>query len=192
MEHKHTSFDKALIAVVIIYELIILIVAALFLFTNTFGGFKSSLGMIEHMGINEMVTYGLFLSGAMGGAFYALRGMYQRIGDAYTPIDNSDPKPAKTLNIKSWAFWFLYRPIQGGMLALVLLALLKSNLLVVDELSPEKIKSFYFLIGLGFLAGFGSHEVIHKIEELVKVLFAKAKLKSTNSEDKVKENSGEK
>lgn len=190
MTDKHTLFDKILIATVILLNLFLLIFSALFLFTNFLKGFKASLGLIDHMGINELVTYGLFLSGVLGGSFYSLRGMYQRLGDAYSPINGIEPKPNKTLNIKVWLFWFLFRPIQGGILALVLLALLKSDLLVIDQLNSEKTKSFYFLIALGFIAGFGSHEVIHKIDELIKVIFAKSKIKATNSEDKVKENNG--
>ncbi|MNY10785.1 hypothetical protein D3C86_1437810 [compost metagenome] len=95
---------------------------------------------------------------------------------------------ARGINIKTWFFWYLYRPIQGGVLALILLSLLNSNLISIKQFTPENIKSYYTLISIGFLSGFGSHELIHKIEEIIKVVFAKAKLGASNAEAKVKDN----
>lgn len=185
----HTTFDKVLIAITIVYELGLLIFSVLWLFTNSFQNYKKGLGYIEHIGINETITYGLFFSGILGGAFYCLRAMYQRLGEAYTPVsDKDEAEPNKDLAIKVWVFWYIYRPIQGGVLALILLALINSNLLVLKELNADNVKSFYVLIALGFIAGFGSHEVIHKIYEIIRVVFAKSGIKESNSEDKVKEN----
>lgn len=146
---------------------------------------------IGHLQVNEMVTYGLFFSGALGGAFYCLRGLYQRLGEAYTPIDNKEPDPKKVFNVRVWFFWYLYRPIQGGVLALICLALFNSHLLSIKELDSSQLKSFYSLIAIGFLAGFGSHELIHKVQEIIQVVFAKSKVNtSSNSEKKVNENNG--
>jgi hypothetical protein len=172
------------------YELILLLFSTLWLFTNNFSGIKNGLGNLEHIGVNETVTYGLFFSGVLGGSFYCLRAMYQRLGEAYTPIGANKTAPKDTLAIKVWLFWYFYRPIQGGVLALILMALVKSNLLVLQELTEDNFKSFYVLIALGFMAGFGSHEVIHKIYEIIKVVFAKSDIKASTSEDKVKENNG--
>jgi hypothetical protein len=168
-----------------------MIFSVFWLFTNSFLEFKQGLTVHNFLKINENVTYGLFISGVLGGSFYCLRALYQRIGETYTPIDLGDANRSKGLNIKPWFFWYLYRPIQGGVLALILLALLNSKLLSISELDENALKSYFSLIGIGFLSGFGSHELIHKIQELISVLFAKSKIGSSNSSTKVKENNGD-
>lgn len=188
---RHDLKDKILITIVILYNATLLIMAMLWLFTDSFLYVKLSLSEKNYMGLNEKVTYGLFMAGVLGGTFYCLRSLYQRLGEAYTPIGNKEAEPNKVLNIKVWFFWYLFRPLQGGVLALVLLSLINSHLLVVQKLDENSISSFYTQIAVGFLAGLGSHELIHKIEEIIKVIFAKSKLTGSNSEKKVKENNGE-
>ena len=90
-----------------------------------------------------------------------------------------------------WLFWYLYRPIEGGVLALILLMLTKSNLLQLQDGSTQDVSSYYTLIGVGFLAGFGAHELIHKILEIIQVLFSRSKIKPSSSKDKARENTGE-
>ena len=185
---KFDWIDFTLAAFVAIYNLGILFIALLWLFTNVFEGYKGSLGNVADLEINEKVTYSLFLAGALGGAFYCLRALYQRIGDTFTP-HNVDPNSlARGLNIKPWFFWYLYRPIQGGVLALILLSLVNANLITTKQFTAESIKSYFVLIAIGFISGFGSHELIHKIQELIQVLFAKSKIGSSNAEAKNKEN----
>lgn len=191
MEKRINGFEKFLVFVIIAYHLGIMIFSILWLFTNSFLEFKEGLTVHEFLKINENVTYGLFISGSLGGSFYCLRALYQRIGETYTPIDLGDNNRSKGLNIQPWFFWYLYRPIQGGVLALILLALLNGKMLSISELDDDALKSYFSLIGLGFLSGFGSHELIHKIQELISVLFAKSKIGSSNSSTKVKENNGE-
>lgn len=190
MESKLNGLEKFLVFFIIVYHLGITIFSALWLFTNSFVEFKEGLTIHDFLKINENVTYGLFISGALGGSFYCLRALYQRIGETFTPIDLGDSNRSKGLNIKPWFFWYLYRPIQGGVLALILLALLNGKMLSISELNDDTLKSYFSLIGLGFLSGFGSHELIHKIQELISVLFAKSKIGSSNSSTKVKENNG--
>ncbi|MCE7057658.1 hypothetical protein LZF95_23450 [Algoriphagus sp. AGSA1] len=191
MGNRLNNFEKFLVFVVILYHLGIILFSILWLFTNSFFDYKLSLGVHNHLKINEDVTYGLFISGCLGGSFYCLRALYQRIGDTYTPIDLGGSDQSRGLNIRPWFFWYLYRPIQGGVLALVLLALINGKMLTISELDDEALKSYFSLIGLGFLSGFGSHELIHKIQELISVLFAKSKISNSNSSTKVKENNGE-
>ena len=190
MNQKHSGLDIFVIVLIIVYNLALQLFAVSWLFTNCYSTIKSRLTNIAVFEINESVTYGLFLSGVLGGTFYCLRAVYQRLGEAYTPIDNKPIEPARVFNARVWLFWFLYRPIQGGILALIILSLVNSNLLSIKQMNPETMKPYYAQVAIGFLAGFGSHELIHKIQELISVLFAKAKVGSTSSEDKVKENSG--
>jgi hypothetical protein len=187
---KKEIIDIGLVVFAAIYNLAVLAIALLWLFTNKFSTTKASLTNLEMFDVNENVTYGLFLSGALGGAFYCLRALYQRLGQTFTPVEGK-PKKTSNMNMVVWIFWYLYRPIQGGVLALVLLILTKGSLMSIDTANEFTLKSYYALIGLGFLSGFGAHEVIHKIQELIQVLFAKSKFKPSNSKEKVKENKGE-
>lgn len=187
---KHDRTDIFLLVLVAAYNFALLAFSTLWIFSNAFSGVKKLLTNIEVFQINEQVTYGLFLSGVLGGTFYCLRGLYQRLGEAYTPIDDKPVMPAKTFNIKVWFFWYLFRPIQGGVLALVLLSFINTGLIASKQLSTENIKSFYGLVAVGFICGFGSHEVIHKIQELIQVLFAKSKVTGSNSAQKVDNNAG--
>jgi hypothetical protein len=172
-----------------LYNLGLLVFSLLWLFTNKFENTKTSLTDIKWFEINEFVTYGLFFSGTLGGAFYCLRAIYSRLADTFTPLDG---QPSKTpLNMKVWIFWYVYRPIEGGVLAVVLLLLIKSNLVQLKETHVQDVSSFYTIIGIGFLAGFGAHELIHKILEIIQVLFAKSKIKASNSTEKARENKGE-
>ncbi|MBS1769713.1 MAG: hypothetical protein JSS77_08615 [Acidobacteria bacterium] len=190
---NHRWFDFVLIGLVALYELGIIVISLLWLFTNQLAFYKSKFGDIGSSKINEEVTYGLFMAGALGGAFYCMRALYHHLADAYTPALGPDGKsPLQHLNLRVWNLWYIFRPIQGGILALILLCLVKSHLLVVPELkSEDDLTSYYVLVALGFLAGFGSHELIQKIQEIISVVFAKAKLSGTDTVQKVKENKGQ-
>lgn len=168
-----------------------MILTMIWLFTNSFLELKSELSDISHFSINENVTYGLFFSGVLGGTFYCLRAVYQRLGEAYTPLEEVEIKPNRVFNVRVWLFWFLYRPLQGGVLALILLTLVNSNLITLESINEDKLQSYYTMIAIGFLAGFGSHELIHKVQEVIQVLFAKSGVKSSDSKQKVKENKGQ-
>ena len=167
-----------------------MIISLLWLFTDSFLFLKQTLSEKNFMGVNEKISYSLFISGLLGATFYCLRSMYQRLGEAYTPISGDSQAPTIVLNIRVWFFWYVYRPIQGGVLALILLTLVNSKLLNLKSLDENSFTSLYTQIGIGFLAGLGSHELIHKIEEIIKVLFAKSKTTGSNSADKVKDNRG--
>lgn len=190
---KHKWYDFVLIVLIACYELGIIVVSLLWLFTNQLAFCKSKFGVIGSSKVNEEVTYGLFMAGALGGAFYCMRALYHGLADAYTPALGPDGKgPLQHLNLRVWNLWYIYRPIQGGVLALILLCLVKSHLLVVPELkSEDDLTSYYVLVALGFLAGFGSHELIHKIQEIISVVFAKARLTGSDTAQKVRENKGQ-
>jgi hypothetical protein len=186
---KNKILEVVLTVLMAAYNLMVLIFSMLWIFSNSFSSWKSRLGQINAFDVNENVTYGLFLSGALGGSFYCLRAIYQRLAETFTPADG---EPAKSpMNMKVWSFWYLYRPIEGGVLALILLVLTKSNLLQLQNSSEVDVSSYYTLIGLGFLAGFGAHELIHKILEIIHVIFAKSKIRATDTVEKAKENRGE-
>lgn len=168
-----TAFEIGIVITAVLYNLFIFIFALLWIFTNSFTAFKSTLHTISVLAINEQVSYALFLSGALGGSFYCLRSVYIRLSEAARPENDSK----REFNIKIWFFWYIFRPLQSGALALITLCLVNANLLTLNVVKPESLKSFYTLVGVGFLVGLGTHEVIRKVEELIAVLFAKAKTK---------------
>lgn len=185
---KHDNWDILLAIIAALYNLGAILFTLLWIFTNTFREYKSSLGTLTDFNINENVTYSLFFAGVLGGSFYCLRGLYHNLARVYTPVLENEKAKEQALKMKPWFFWYVYRPIQGGILALILLALMNSQLITLQNLDADNLKSFYTLVALGFLCGFGSHEVIHKIQEVIQVVFAKAMDTGSNSEKKVKEN----
>lgn len=170
-ENRKKEWSEIVIAALVgLYHLTLTVVTTLWIFTNNFRCVKSKLGALTMFDVNEHVTYGLFCAGVLGGSFYCLRALYQKIADAYAP---SNPKQAlKPLRMRAWAFWYVYRPLQGGVLALILLVLTKSSLMQIQNPSGVDSSSYYTLVGVGFLAGFGAHEVIEKIRQIIKVIFA--------------------
>lgn len=171
---QHSTKDIWLIVFVITYNFGLLIFSALWIFTNSFLSFKSGLKNLPGLELNESVTYGLFFSGVLGGSFYCLRAVYLRLSAAY-PETDPKPAPEKVFNIRVWLFWYVFRPWQGGVLALIIMCLVNGSLLTAKAMTPESMKSFYTLIAVGFLAGLGSNEVIQKIQEIIAVVFAKSK-----------------
>jgi len=185
---KIDKTDISIIVFVALYNLAILFFSLLWIFTNTFSAIKGHLGQLANFSVNENITYGLFLSGTLGGAFYCLRALYERLGYEFTPIAEGQNVNSTGLNMKVWFFWYLYRPIQGGVIALIMLTLINCNLFSIPNMDANSMKSYYILVAIGFLCGFGSHEVMHKIQEIIKVVFAKATNTGSSSEQKVKEN----
>jgi len=170
---KLSKVEKITAVCVTIYNIIIFIFSLLWIFTNSFSACKAALTEIPLLQINEKVTYVLFLAGALGGSFYCLRSIYVQLAEAAK--NAKDYK--KHFDIEIWFFWYLFRPLQSGALALITLCLFNSGLLKSQLVNADDVKSFYTLIGIGFLVGFGTREVSEKVEELIGVLFAKAKPK---------------
>ncbi|MGK4567350.1 hypothetical protein [Flavobacterium sp. 3HN19-14] len=175
--NKLTRNEQLLLGVVIVYNLTLFIFSSLWIFTGSFPSLKSTLVDLTELQVNEKVTYTMFFAGALGGSFYCLRGIYQHLADA------AKPEPTVRFDIMTWFFWYLFRPLQSGVLALITLCLVKSDLMSGQKLTGDNLKSYYTLIAVGFLVGVGTHQVMQKIEELISVLFAKAQLKEKNPKE---------
>jgi len=168
-----TNTDWGLVTMAIIYNFLILLFATLWVFTNNFSSLKSGLTTIAGLSINESVTYSLFFAGMLGGSSYCLRSIYLQLALIVKPRVATEPPPAD-FNIRIWLFWYLFRPWQSGVLALVILCLVNANLLTAKAMTPDNLKSLYSLIAVGFLTGLGTHEVIQKIQEIIAVVFARS------------------
>ncbi len=184
---KHTKIDFLLIFVVIIYNLSLALFAFLWLFTGYLHQIKIDVftdTSNNFLNVQEKL-FSFFVSGVLGGAFYCLRALYKRLSDAYTPENliskENLPDPTLILNIKVWLFWYLYRPIQSGILSIVVICLFNSGFISINNIDADSISKLYFQVGVGFLIGFGTHDVINKIEEIIKVIFANAKYRKEKS-----------
>lgn len=190
---KENFVDTLLILIIIIYNFLVMFLSFFWVFTPVFKEEKNTFFVFNN--VNLIYVSNFFFAGLIGGSFYCLRALYQRLSDAYTPQNITKrehlPDPKLIFNVKVWLFWYIYRPIQGGVLSVVMLCLFSQGVMGISGMDKSKIDSLLFQIGIGFLVGFGTHEVINKIEEIIKVLFSK---KSTtintreNSITKINEN----
>lgn len=177
--NNHTPFEIALTAIAIIYNLFVLFLAVIWIFSPYIG----TLWLIQIHIEPDSAAHNLlafFACGAIGGASYCLKAIYERLSDAYTPNDAYTPPslknklPRDIFNINVWIFWYLYRPVQSGVLAAVVAGLINMGLFSFSgKGSDMNLNSIYFQLGLGFLVGYGTHEVLKKIEEIISVLFAR-------------------
>jgi len=118
------------------------------------------------------------VAGWLGGSFYAATGLYRRLAA------NSEDRPSdfyREFNIKLWFFWYIFRPIQGSALAVIILALLNAGFVGLADLKSVNLQNLYFQVSLGFLVGYGTHEVLHKIDEIIKVTFATSKARDQSN-----------
>jgi magnesium-transporting ATPase (P-type) len=188
--NQHTTKDKILLVIIIFYNALIVLFSILWLFSARLDEFKIWLLGSANKETTEYILFSFFYSGVLGGSFYCLRGIYERLSDAYTAkIETKEKKhPKEIFNPSVWLFWYLYRPIQSGILAIVIICLFNQGLFDIKTTNAENTGSLYFQIGIGFLIGFGTHEVICKLEELIRVLFARSSnSKPGNSDDKSRE-----
>lgn len=176
---QHTGWDIFLTILVVVYNLLFVFYALAWLFGPLLDDHKKwFLGNRFDPNGAEYALSCLFFAGAIGGSFYCLRSIYERLSDAYTrnPVFSKVPagtSPTDVFNIKVWLFWYFFRPIQSAVVAVVVICLFNQGLLNIGSATAEKSSSIYFQIGLGFLIGFGTHEVLGKIEEVIQVLFAR-------------------
>lgn len=176
---KHSKSEIWLIVLAASYNLIITGIGMAWIFTGIFDCLKTKLFASNIVDSNDLTSFSyLFFAGAIGGAAYCLRAIYMRLADAYPENEknretNSDP--AQIFNIKVWFFWYIYRPIQSGILAIVLICLFSQGIVGIDKADPQNLHSIFFQFGIGFLIGFGTHEVINKIKDLIQNLFSSSK-----------------
>lgn len=181
---KLDKTDISLIILIAFCNLAFILFGISSLFTNIFDTFKQYI-----LSDNKIysIIFHVFIAGLIGGASYSLRALYQNIGHSVTPINQKYYRP---LNIKVWFLWYFYRPLQGAVLAAIMICLFQHGFISLNTTNIETTESLYFQVGIGFLVGFGAHEVMGKIEEIIKVIFAKSNKKTNeNSQDKVVSNS---
>ncbi|HBI02655.1 MAG TPA: hypothetical protein DDY49_01325 [Paenibacillaceae bacterium] len=112
------------------------------------------------------LTLVVFLGGTVGSSFYSIRRLYRRMIPSY-----NTGKILEQFDIKSSFFWFLIRPIQGGVLSLIILSLFYAGFIGITADNANK-DPLYFPVSLGFLVGYGMHRVLPKIDQIIEILFS--------------------
>lgn len=112
------------------------------------------------------LTLVVYMSGTVGSTFYSIRRLYRRMIPLHINVFYQD-----LFDIKGSFFWFLIRPIQGGVLSLMILSLFNAGFMGISggDLSKDPL---YFQVSLGFLVGYGMHKVLPKIDQIIEVLFS--------------------
>ena len=109
---------------------------------------------------------GLFLlvlfSGAFGGCLYNFRGIKKHLED-------NDFVGRYTQS-------YLLRPISAAMCGVFVFFLVLSGVLVMSvgdaDLHSKKVKSIMLYVAISMLAGYGSHEFLKKVKDIMKTVFA--------------------
>lgn len=113
----------------------------------------------------KTITYAFF-AGMLGSVIYAFRGFYQSIVE-------TDSSP-KSFNFK-WIFWYLIRPISGGILGFVVYALARAELVAFGLTTNISEQNNLMFFGTSFLAGFGFHDFAEFLSRKTKGLFNEKK-----------------
>lgn len=106
-------------------------------------------------------TYAFF-GGVLGSVVYAFRGFYQSI---------AEPRNSKrSFNFK-WVFWYLVRPLAGGIFGFVAYSFTRAELgaFGLTEKVTEQNNLMFF--ALSFLAGFGFHDFAEYLSKKIAYLF---------------------
>ena len=113
---------------------------------------------------------GIFLlvlsSGAIGGCLYNFRGIKKHL---------------EKENFKSkYLLSYLLRPLSAALSGLFIFALALSGVFVLTvgeaNLHAHEVSSIMIFVSLSLLAGYGSHEFLKKVKDIMKTLFALSEL----------------
>lgn len=145
--------------IIFVWLMLVTVLALVFIFLiwndNIF-----SLISIKNHSLFKTLSYN-FLSGVLGGAIFAFRGFYQSIAE---PKDSP-----KSFDFK-WIFWYLIRPITGGVFGVVVYAFVRSELLAFQMASTQPQNNLMYF-SISFLAGFGFHDFAEYLTKKVKKVF---------------------
>lgn len=126
----------------------------------------------EYVGLLKLVFYAA-IGGAVGGITFGMMNLqkYAAAKDAFNPAYVGD---------------YLFRPFGAAALAVVIFSLLRGGVLTIlggDPTSPStSVVASFSAFGIGFLAGFGSKEVIDRLNELIKKTFGSMEVQEREEE----------
>lgn len=119
----------------------------------------------DYLNILKLVCYA-GIGGAIGGITYGMLNLQQHTAARYdfNPVYLGD---------------YVFRPFGSAALAVVIFALLRGGVLTILGGDPSStttsIVASFSAFGIGFLAGFGSRQVIDRLNEMIKETFGATK-----------------
>ncbi len=150
--------------VVFVWLMVVSIVAILFLFWSWNNDIFSVLQIHDKTAF-KTIAY-TFFAGVLGSIIYAFRGFYQSIAEP----ENSP----KTFNFK-WIFWYLIRPLAGGVFGFAAYAFIRAELVAFGLTTNISEQNNLMFFSTSFLAGFGFHDFAEYLSEKVKKVFSEKK-----------------
>jgi hypothetical protein len=167
MGSSFTKFEKILLSVLFLYLVGQMLLGIAIIFSPIGEYFIGKL-KIENpkTGAFFQLTLVVYLGGTVGSSFYAIRRLYRRMIPS-----NKKGGNLEHFDIKCSFFWFLIRPIQGGVLSLIILSLFYAGFIGITA-DNAKQDPLYFPVSLGFLVGYGMHRVLPKIDQIIDILFS--------------------
>ncbi|MEH6472734.1 MAG: hypothetical protein V7752_15935 [Halopseudomonas sp.] len=103
----------------------------------------------------------MLLAGAIGGCLYNFRGITKH-------ITQQDFYPRYEIS-------YLIRPVSGALCGLFVFVLVYGGVLTLSVPSHETLptmRAVMLYVAISLLAGYGSHEFLHKVKDLNKAIFA--------------------
>ncbi len=105
-----------------------------------------------------------FLAGVLGSTVYACRGFYQSIAEPEASL--------KTFDFK-WVFWYILRPLLGGIFGFVIYAFARAELTAFGLTMQSSGHNNLMFFALSFLAGFCFHDFAEYLTSKARGLFQK-------------------
>lgn len=151
--------------VVIFAWLMVVSVVSIFLLFWTWNNDIFTVLQVHDKTTFKTIAYAFF-AGALGSIIYAFRGFYQSIAEP----ENSP----KAFNFK-WIFWYLIRPLAGGVFGFVVYAFMRAELVAFGLTTNISEQNNLMFFSTSFLAGFGFHDFAEFLSRKVKSLFNEKK-----------------
>lgn len=142
-------------------EIIVAVLLMVYLLASMWLGYVIIFCPSEKLESNYFLKlFGIAVSGgALGSTLYCIRSFYSYYMDGL-------------FNFRKLKWWYLFRPITGAILAMALLALIKSQIMILTKTNIENnIDSLLTILSISFLAGFSTEQVIERLRKASKALF---------------------
>lgn len=154
---KHTTYQER----VSTGEIVVPVLLIIYLISSIWLGYLLMFYPTEKMLIDyQLKLFGIAISGGtLGSTLYCVRSFYSYYMDGL-------------FNFKKLKWWYLFRPITGAILAIALLALIKSQVIILTSTDiKNNIDSELSILSISFLAGFSTEQVIERLRKASKALF---------------------
>jgi len=177
--------DRRHIFIIIAYLVSLMLICTICLFPRVSMWLTGLLFSQDSVGVNALHYYffNVCCAGVLGSAMFGLRKLYAKLTN---PIGKNNLELSDAFRIRLWFSTFYYKPWMGGALAIMTLSMLNAGFISLSDSSTSQAvatntQALYFQISFGFLVGFGSNEVIKKVDQIISLTFQSTKDKGISS-----------